>query len=63
VDNMNHRDLLKKYIAHVLANEGFSFLEPGCIHPGHHGITFEDIAELRLLSAEVIKSYVIEGPP
>jgi hypothetical protein len=60
---MNHRDLLKKYIAHVLANEGISFLETGYINPGWHGITPEDIAELRLLNAEVLRSYVIEGPP
>lgn len=60
---MNYRDLLKKYLAHVLANEGTSFLESGCINPGHHGITPDDIAELRVLNAEVLRSYVIEGPP
>jgi hypothetical protein len=60
---VNYRDLLKKYLAHVLANEGISFLESGYIHPGYHGITPEDIAELRVLNMEVIKSYVIEGPP
>jgi hypothetical protein len=60
---MNYRDLLKKYIAHVMASEGISFLETGYINPGHHNITPEDIAELRMLNAEVIRSYVIEGPP
>jgi hypothetical protein len=52
-----------KYMAHVMASEGVSFLEAGHINPGWHGITFEDIAELRMLNAEVIKNYVIEGPP
>jgi hypothetical protein len=60
---MNYRDLLKKYMAHVLASEGVSFLETGYINPGYHGITPEDIAELRVLNAEVIRSYVIEEPP
>lgn len=62
--DMNYRDLLKKYMAHVMATEGVSFLETGYINPGWHGITPEDIAALRVLNAEVIRmSYVNEDPP
>jgi hypothetical protein len=56
---IDYRELLKKYITHVGASEGVSFLETGYIYPGFHGLTPEDVAELELLNAEVIKSFVI----
>lgn len=56
---IDYRELLKKYIAHVVAIEGFSFLCDWEINPGFLNITPEDIAELQALDAEVRKSFVI----
>lgn len=60
---IDYRELLKKYIHHVLASEGLTFLGEGEINPGFQGIEPEDIAELQAINAEVLATYRIGELP
>lgn len=52
---MNYRELLKKYINHIGEQEGIDFLSDGFIGRYSKIFSEEDVAELRILSAEADK--------
>ncbi len=47
---INHKELLKKYIEHVLTCEGYSFISD---IQSYEGFSDEEVEELRLLELEV----------
>jgi hypothetical protein len=49
---VNYRELLKKYMDHVLAEEGVTFCEPG-MAGRWQAMSSEEQAELRRIEAEL----------
>ena len=47
---INHKELLKKYIEHVLTCEGYSFISD---IQSYEGFSDEEIKELELLELEI----------
>jgi hypothetical protein len=49
---VGHRELLRKYIAHVGVHEGVSLISADCFYCKHPSFTAEELSELRALEQE-----------